>query len=87
MLENKGVIDSLKASWKRTEGHLSSILGVLILYALLVSLPLGIIDGLLKLDGYIVYLIWSLIESVISVTLGGVLPVIYYFNSRSMRRR
>jgi hypothetical protein len=87
MIENRGAMDSVKASWERTEGQLVSIIGVSILYALVVGLPLAAINALLNLAGVYVYSAWTLIEGIITATLSGVLPVIYYFNSRSMRRR
>lgn len=86
MLENKGSVDSLKASWQRTKGHLLSIIAVSILYALAVGLPLGIINTLFELTGESIHTVWTLIQSVITVALAGVLPTIYYFNLKSRRR-
>jgi membrane-anchored glycerophosphoryl diester phosphodiesterase (GDPDase) len=87
MIENRGPMDSLKASWQRTKGHFLSIIGVSILYALVVGLPLSVIDTLFKLGGVLVYLIWALTEGIITTTLSGILSTIYYFNMKNIRRR
>ncbi|MEM7821794.1 MAG: hypothetical protein QXX38_03235 [Candidatus Aenigmatarchaeota archaeon] len=81
MLENKNPMESLKLSWQRTKGYVLSILAVLILYAVIVGLPLGILDMFFKRTGNI-YLIWSLIEGIITTTLSGILPTIYYLKKK-----
>jgi MFS family permease len=85
MIENKGVIDSIKASWSQTSGYVLSISGAIVLLSL-IFIPLNISGIVFELIGGFIYVGWVVISNTIISTLSGVLPTIYYLN-RKMERR
>jgi glycerophosphoryl diester phosphodiesterase len=79
MIEKKGVIDSIKTSWKITKGKVISIL-VTICLGILILLPLIIISVVLDLLFPLASSAWNFIQGVISSTFFGALIPIYYFS-------
>jgi uncharacterized membrane protein len=74
MLEEKGVIDSLKLSWEKTDEHGGTLFGVTILFILLTSITSGIFSLLLD-QGIVQLLILGIVEYVI------IIPWVYVYYS------
>ena len=74
MLEEKGVIDSLKLSWEKTDEHGGTLFGLTLLFILLTSITSGIFSLLLD-QGIVQLLILGIVEYVI------VIPWVYVYYS------
>ena len=74
MLENKGVIESLKLSWENTDEHGGTLFSLTLVFALL-SLILALISTSMFDTGLVQILIAGIIEYVI------VVPWIYIYYS------
>ena len=74
MLEDKGVIDSLKLSWEKTDEHGGALFGLTLLFVLLTVIPSSIFSSLLD-QGIVQLLILGIFEYVIIV------PWVYVYYS------
>ena len=74
MLEGKGVIDSLKLSWEKTDEHGGILFGLTLLFVLLTVIPSSIFSSLLD-QGIVQLLILGIFEYVIIV------PWVYVYYS------
>jgi len=66
MLEDKGVVDSLKLSWEKTDEHGGTLFGLTLLFLLLTIIPSSIFSSLLD-QGIVQLLILGIFEYVIIV--------------------
>jgi hypothetical protein len=82
ILQRKSPSDSLRASWRATNGYFWSIIAVMILFSLVVMLPIAILNILFGMADPVISFVWRIISDVISGTLGGILATIYYFNKK-----
>ena len=74
MLEDKGVIDSLKLSWEKTDEHGGALFGLTLLFVLLTIIPSSIFSSLLD-QGIVQLLILGIFEYVI------IIPWVYVYFS------
>ena len=74
MLEDKGVIDSLKLSWEKTDEHSGALFGLTLLFVLLTVIPSSIFSSLLD-QGIVQLLILGIFEYVI------IIPWVYVYFS------
>jgi hypothetical protein len=74
MLEDKGVVDSLKLSWEKTDEHGGTLFGLTLLFLLLTIIPSSIFSSLLD-QGIVQLLILGIFEYVIIV------PWVYVYYS------
>jgi hypothetical protein len=74
MLEGKGVIDSLKLSWEKTDEHGGILFGLTLLFVLITAIPSSIFSSLLD-QGIVQLLILGIFEYVIIV------PWVYVYYS------
>jgi hypothetical protein len=74
MLEDKGVIDSLKLSWEKTDEHGGALFGLTLLFVLLTVIPSSIFSSLLD-QGIVQLLILGIFEYVI------IIPWVYVYFS------
>jgi len=74
MLEDKGVIDSLKLSWEKTDEHGGALFGLTLLFVLLTLIPSSIFSSLLD-QGIVQLLILGIFEYVI------IIPWVYVYFS------
>ena len=74
MLEDKGVIDSLKLSWEKTDEHGGALFGLTLLFVLLTVIPSSIFSSLLD-QGIVQLLILGIFEYVI------IIPWVYVYYS------
>ena len=74
MLEDKGVIDSLKLSWEKTDEHGGALFGLTLLFVLLTIIPSSIFSSLLD-QGIVQLLILGIFEYVI------IIPWVYVYYS------
>ena len=80
MLQDKGVIDSLKLSWEETDEHGGKLFGLTIFFILLVTIISGIFSSLLD-QGIVQLLIFGIVEYVI------VIPWVYVYYSLYQSQR
>lgn len=86
MIERKSVIESIKESWKVTEGKVLSILATYALAFLIMGLPLVLISQVIRFVVPIIEHFWDAIISIVGGTFFGALITIYYYNlKRSIR--
>ena len=74
MLEGKGVIDSLKLSWEKTDEHGGILFGLTLLFVLITAIPSSIFSSLLD-QGIVQLLILGIFEYVI------IIPWVYVYFS------
>ena len=74
MLEDKGVVDSLKLSWEKTDEHGGALFGLTLLFVLLTVIPSSIFSSLLD-QGIVQLLILGIFEYVI------IIPWVYVYFS------
>jgi uncharacterized protein YqhQ len=74
MLEGKGVIDSLKLSWEKTDEYGGTLFGLTLLFIILTSVLSGIFSSFLD-QGVVQILILGIFEYVI------IIPWVYVYYS------
>ena len=85
MLEEKGVADSVKLSWKRSKGKLLSIFLTLVIFTIVIFLPISVVLYLSFLLNLELFNFLSPIFSSLLASTGSSLPTIYYLKSKKRR--